>query len=537
MVFLFTLDFLESVGIIIYSPCNHQLNMILYCEICECSLGEYTSSYKPKTCSYKCSGELRKKNTHEQRECVQCKNMFLVKKKSSKKLCSSECRAKYVSTPEHISMRMSATKLSIEKTYGSIETHMKEVVRKGKITKMQKYNNADYVNPKKMIETKKRKYGSASYHNHAKHKNTMLSRYGADNFSKTDKWKENWFVYVMDRLPKNIIPMFSYSEYRGTKDIKYKFECSECNKIFYDRLSDGHQPTCPHHTLSTLETEIQDFLQNELKIPSIEVNNRRLLAGKELDFYLPDHNVAIEANGVYWHSELHGKSKHYHLGKTNACEQRGIRLLHIWDIEWNTKKDIVKSILQTTLSPQKNTKVFARKCVVKEISSKESSDFLRKNHIQGNCNASIRIGLFYQDVLIQLITLGKSRFTKTSQYELFRLCSSIGTTVVGGLQKLWKYFIITYSPNTVITYSDRRLFTGLVYDSLGFVPLKNSPPKYEYFLEPTKVQSRMAFQKHKLSKVLSRFDPSKTEWQNMQDNGYDRIWDCGHAKFLWTNPL
>ena len=43
----------------------------------------------------------------------------------------------------------------------------------------------------------------------------------------------------------------------------------------------------------------------------------------------------------------------------------------------------------------------------------------------------------------------------------------------------------------------------------------------------------MKYQKHKLQNILENFDKDLTEWHNMKNHGYDRIWDCGNDVWFW----
>jgi hypothetical protein len=91
-----------------------------------------------------------------------------------------------------------------------------------------------------------------------------------------------------------------------------------------------------------------------------------------------------------------------------------------------------------------------------------------------------------------------------------------------------------YDVKSIVTYSDKRLFTGKLYENLGMTFVNNTPPGYHYFHknDGTPIE-RTHFQKHKLKEKLEKFDSQLTEWENMQLNGYDRIWDCGHLKYMW----
>lgn len=82
---------------------------------------------------------------------------------------------------------------------------------------------------------------------------------------------------------------------------------------------------CPSCSFTTTKPEI--FLETFLKNNKIEYlrKNKTIIKPLELDFYIPSENIAIEFNGIYWHSEITGqKNKNYHLNKTELCEKQGI---------------------------------------------------------------------------------------------------------------------------------------------------------------------------------------------------------------------
>lgn len=283
---------------------------------------------------------------------------------------------------------------------------------------------------------------------------------------------------------------------------------------------------------SDFEIQVTNFLTDLIPETQI-VRNDRTLIGKELDIYIPDYKIAIECNGLYWHSELNGKTSNYHIQKTKLCNENNIRLLHIWENDWNNKQPIVKSRLSSILG--KNSTVYARKCVIKEVSATDSQQFLLKNHIQGKCASSIKLGLYENNELVSLMTFGKSRFTCKYDYELIRYCNKLGINVVGGASKLFKYFIKQYNPKNVVSYSSIDFNTGEMYSHLGFRKIHSSCPAYYYTKNYLDLESRIKYQKHKLKKLLPNYDDSLSEWDNMKLNGYDRVWDCGNDVWLWES--
>lgn len=326
-----------------------------------------------------------------------------------------------------------------------------------------------------------------------------------------------------------------------TKDF-LTIKCKKCGKISEWCLKNGTlknistKHLCRHcetvHSLA--EDEIMSFLQENYKGKIIHISeSRKIIYPYELDFYIPELNLAIEYDGLYWHSDNSGnKDRNYHLMKTDMCEKQNITLVHIFENEWLYKRDIVKSRLLYLLGIH-GKKVYARKCDICEITQKESSNFLNENHIQGTCNAKINIALKYNNEIVSIMTFSKNRFRKNiSDWELVRFCNKLNYVIPGAASKLLKYFELKYKPQKLISYADRRWSRGNLYNQLGFNFVKNTRPNYWYFKKPiTDLINRLSFQKHKLSKKLTTFNINKTEYENMLDNGYDRIYDCGNMLF------
>jgi len=255
-----------------------------------------------------------------------------------------------------------------------------------------------------------------------------------------------------------------------------------------------------------------------------------------LDLYLPELNIAIEFNGLYWHSEVSGKKyKNYHVNKTKKCEESNIQLIHIFEDEWKYKTDIIKSKLKSIMNVS-DACVFARKCEVVELSSKEKNEFLNRTHIQGEDKSKVKLGLMYENKLVATMTFSHKRIAlgqknkNVNEYELSRYSSSI--RVVGGASKLLKHFIRNWNPDSIISYSDKRFSVGKLYESIGFVKIKDTPPNYWYMDSKylTRIY-RFNYAKHNLSVKLDNFNCELSEWENMKVNGFDRIWDCGSIKY------
>jgi hypothetical protein len=197
--------------------------------------------------------------------------------------------------------------------------------------------------------------------------------------------------------------------------------------------------------------------------------------------------------------------------------------------------ELVKSVIKTILKLQKDT-IYARKCEIREVSIKDKDIFLNENHLQQKDKSTVKLGLYYDQKLVSLMTFRKtSRFDKNVEWELSRFCNAMNVIVIGGASKLFQHFLKTYTPKSMVSYNDRRYFSGDLYNALGFKFIGHTSPSYHYITPDYKnTINRLNFQKHLLSKKLSIFDQSLSEWENMKNNGYDRIWDCGCGKWVWT---
>jgi hypothetical protein len=284
---------------------------------------------------------------------------------------------------------------------------------------------------------------------------------------------------------------------------------------------------------SKSEKKLADFIEG-LGFQIIR-SDRETLLNRELDIYIPSRNIAIEYNGSRFHSQEFKKDKRAHLKKTEACAELGIRLLHIWEPDYYHNPEIVQGILKHVLGKTERV-LYGRQTIVREIDNKTAVEFLQKNHLQGSSISKVRLGLFFNNELVSVMTFSSlrratGRVSKEGSYELIRYSSLLGTQVVGGASKLFKQFIKEYNPNYVLSYANRDWSYGNLYHKLGMELKGYTPPGY-FYVKSRYRYSRFEFQKHKL--VEQGKDPNKTEYEIMLEDGYARIWDCGNIIFEYN---
>lgn len=335
--------------------------------------------------------------------------------------------------------------------------------------------------------------------------------------------------------------LYDYSEstYTGSRNT-VTISCAKHEKfqqVAYYHLAGNGCPPCgiaKTTNKSAAEYELLEFLEDQ----DVSVTHSDRSLGFELDLLIPEYNLAMEYNGVYWHSSdnitTDAKHKAQHVFKTQECQKHGIQLLHILDTEWQDpiKQNIWKSMILHKLG-RTHTNIGARKCTVKTVDATTSRQFLNHNHMQSECRSSIRLGLYYQNELVSLLTAGKARYSKKYHYEILRFCNHTHTHVQGGFTRLFRHFVNQCDPASVVSYGNRRWSQGNLYERSGFCLTSVSDPCY-YYTDCKKIWHRSSFQKHMLSKKLKNFHSDLTEVENMYNHGYRRIWDSGNLVYDWS---
>ena len=304
---------------------------------------------------------------------------------------------------------------------------------------------------------------------------------------------------------------------------------SVCNKHLWkkDILENSPLINMKAKGISHYENEISSFLiENNI---SFTKNDRSVIKHYELDFYINEYNLAIEFDGLYWHSEEH-KERYYHLNKTLACEEQNIRLIHIFEDEWNFKKDIVKSMILAACGKFER-KIFARKCEVKRLDKKNALEFIQQNHIQNTEKAlNDSFGLIYNGELVQVCTFRKNfAQRKNKDWELARMCSKLNTQVIGGFSKIMKYAMNDLHIDKVTSFVDRRLFDAKGYKASDWKIVGESAPSFFYTDFVTR-DNRLNYTKEKCLERWPDADKNNTEKQICNDHGLFRIYDCGCIK-------
>lgn len=328
------------------------------------------------------------------------------------------------------------------------------------------------------------------------------------------------------------------------------------------REASGRSP-CPncsdwpygHKQFGMTELEIQKLF------PEFSVMHWRpeWLDGKEIDLYAPEFNVALEYDGVKWHSGItKGDRKKYaskHIDKTNLCEKHCIQLIHLFETEWLNSRDCVIDKL-SAIFHRPMERYMARKCYTEVVESgtpdfRKSRDeivaFLNRNHIQGagsggTCRVMLRDNK--TDELRAVCCFqnrhGRSRTTE-DEWDLCRYATSLGTSVIGGISKCISAFKEAHPECTTLTsLADRRWTSTLrsAYSSSGFEWDGKAPvPDYFYVVGKGTGIHLANKSQYQLKSIDEKFPDTyvegadNTEWARMERAGVPYIYDCGKLKY------
>lgn len=363
---------------------------------------------------------------------------------------------------------------------------LSEKIKKNKETMKRRYGVECVFQTEEVIKKIKSKTKEDYKEIVRKRKETCLKKYGSKTHTQKDFTREGIIAMKdKDSLYHSILNISKKLDRKPkVYELSLRYGCT--NSSVYEKIRRYKLQKLIDYSTPSFEVEIKDFLDKH-KINYIQ-HDRKLIYPKELDFYLPDYNIGIEINDIYSHNSTYSAysntdpiSTTYHQEKTVKCEEKGIRLIHLWEWEINENENFekIKKYLLDLLKP--TAKLYARKCDCREVPKSEARAFFKENHLQGAVNSmNINIGLYYDNELISCMSFGKPRFGNKYEYELLRFANKFGYSIVGAASRLFKHFLIDYNPKNIISYCDLDKFNGKVYEQLGFKFLRITAPTFEW---------------------------------------------------------
>lgn len=346
------------------------------------------------------------------------------------------------------------------------------------------------------------------------------------------KQKEIWSnPELLEKHSKIMQESYSNEETRNKiAEAIHRYNMTITDEEWKERYLKSFQTKSKNGTLyeSRGEKEIKDFVMSLGFTPS------KYIVGKgsnrfELDIYIEEKKIAIEYNGCYYHAKngINHKSKKYHFNKNSIAYSEGIELIQVWEDQWKNQQEIIKDIIAARLGIIRGEKIYARKCEIKEVNTKDYREFCNKYHVQGYRSATVKLGLYYKSELVQIASFNKARQYSIAgnnkyEWEWVRGCISSNNKVIGGTSKLLKHFIDNWHPNNILCFSDWNLFSGKGYEEAGFQLEGLTGPDKFYITINSKMQR------------INRSPYAYQEYKNMVNNGkLFECYGCGSKKFVW----
>mgnify|MGYP004645601071 CR=1 FL=1 len=533
-------------------------NSVFHCLYCGAPI-----SYNKKFCSHSCNSKynLSKYNPFSDNsvmDAVRENQQLKLQDKNYKKSITDKIKAtkleKYGDENYHNIEKMKQTNLSrygVEFNFSSSDEHIngketlnklmqdeeyrKSVIDKREQTSLENNGVKNIFQDTEYIKSCKIKTSGSLEKSYKKglekSKQTNVQKYGKEFYTQTDEYKS----ISKETRDKRISSLGYFLPIQNNY-------CDEFKKLLYDRDKSIDYLKNKKYTINDLSINfncsitaivkwvkrlnLQEYVQfhvgskYEKELMSIfgELNFKlhyKLPNGKEIDLYNEEKRIGIEFNGDYWHSDIN-KNKSYHFDKSIEAQNNDIRLIHIYEYEWLDER--IKPILISLINiacGKVDKKIYARNCVIKQISNIEARDFNNKNHLQGHRNAQITYGLFYEDELVQLMSFSYDK--KCGWWEIIRGCPGSNNIVIGGVSKLFKHFIKEQHPDKIFSYCDFNKFDGTGYEKIGMKFIGYTGPDKTWLINGKAVKRQPS--KHKQLKELAEAS----------------IWGAGSKKYLWTN--
>lgn len=345
----------------------------------------------------------------------------------------------------------------------------------------------------------------------------------------------NWFDYTETRYVSARVPVLIRCrkhdvvfQQTPTNHLSGKVGCTRCN-----------------HMKSAGEEAVRAFLSTFVLT---EQRNRSLIAPKELDIWMPERQLAVEYCGAYFHSAGSAAEertlKRKHIEKYLACRSKGIRLITLYDVDWDARKGAIRRLLRNAVGKTRG-RLMARKCELRDVPIKEARAFYDRYHPQGGAGNGSHYGLYWRDKLVACMrfTFGandRGSAASGRAWTLTRYATRI--TVAGAASRLFKAFVREHNPQEVKSFSDNRFFDGGMYAQLGFVLEGESPPDYQVWSPKLGLRPKPHYQRRVLAARLQEhgvsepFDPdtdARSEAEMTYLMGARRIYDCGKKRWLW----
>lgn len=380
--------------------------------------------------------------------------------------------------------QLEGTKNSVKKTnldrYG-VEYYSNP--EKSKKTKEERYGDANYTNVKKGKATKLERYGDENYNNIEKNKATKLERYGHENYTTRNVSFQDACDRVKDALvsyPEStlVIECFNKELYHSLHS-PISVSCSNCetrkDREFVSVIGSPKCLACDSRFstkgfISKSQREIYNWLSSYIE--GVRLSDWDTISPQELDVHAAKHGIAIEHDGLYWHSENRDVKPMHAAFKRKLAAEKGIQLISVFSDEWENKKDLVKSIILRKVGIFQET-IQASECCLRDLNNGEKKEFFEKSCLEGDAESVSSFGLVDSVGRVVIAISLREAFDSGREqfYDVARFAVLPGVDVVGGFNSLFTRALevcVTDDKRGLIERVDMRFDTVDTFEKFGF---------------------------------------------------------------------
>lgn len=325
-----------------------------------------------------------------------------------------------------------------------------------------------------------------------------------------------------------------------------KWKCHKCgfkwsslvsDRNYFNRMSKTSSVSpnaCPNCAIQEKKSFLEIRLYEILKKHIPDLQSGYIVKGPNfswsVDMYSPSKKIAVEFNGIYWHSEQYvGRQRH--LQKMKGLESIEVTLFQIWEDDFLKKEQIVVNALLSKFGVLKQEKINARECEISKIDFERAKVFLDNNHIQGSVSGDFYLGAFRKGILVGVMVL-QDQEIKSGKFSLIKRFAT--SCNVRGLFSKMLNKIELKDGYKFLTFSDNCISDGSLYKQNGFVFVKELEPTYYINTGDGVRHHKFGYRKSffKDNKDTLVYNENMTEFELQDANKFLRVWDAG--KKVWV---
>jgi len=299
--------------------------------------------------------------------------------------------------------------------------------------------------------------------------------------------------------------------------------CGERYDPIWGNIVKGSSLTCgcASNHISMAQQDLASWFESL----GLEVIMEHPIDKYKYDIYIPSKNFLLEYNGLRWHSGLGAKRRD--LQKYNNAINAGFDFISLFEDEWTFKRTKVEQLLKNRLSLSGAQSIRPSECKIRTVLHSEVKPLYDEFHYIGSCNAKLHYGVFLDNKIIAAISFGYPTRQSIHPWELLRMVSNSEYKIHGVWSKIFGLFIQQNDPTSIVSFSDNRLFSGRIYNKLGFKLDGEVLPDYYW------VKANKRYHKSGLRKKGNEKKSLTTEEELRTQQGFSKIWDLGKKRWVW----